>query len=142
MNKQSGTSKASADLLEGFISIKQHVYIRFGKWHEIIDQPLPEMPDLYCVTTAMMHYAKAVAYAASGDLPNGEKQVVLFDRALAKVPESRCLFNNTCLDILAVAREMMLGEVAYRKRDYKGAFAHLRRSVKLDDDLPFDEPWG
>ena len=63
-------SPPMADWLEGFISMKQHVYIRFGKWQEIIDQPLPENQGLYCVTTAMMHYSKAVALAASGDVPS------------------------------------------------------------------------
>ena len=37
-------SPPMADWLEGFISMKQHVYIRFGKWQEIIDQPLPDNP--------------------------------------------------------------------------------------------------
>jgi tetratricopeptide (TPR) repeat protein len=135
-------SPPMADWLEGYISMKQHVYIRFGKWQEIIDQSLPEDAALFCVTTAMMHYSKAVAYAASGDVPNGEKQVVLFEKGVANVPDSRYVFNNTCLDILAVAREMMLGDVAYRKQDYDIAFSHLRKSVKLDDNLPYDEPWG
>jgi tetratricopeptide (TPR) repeat protein len=135
-------SPPMADWLEGFLSVKQHVYIRFGKWQNIIEQSLPELPDLYCVTTAMIHYAKAVAYAVRGDVASAENQAVLFDAALANVPDSRCLFNNTCQDILAVAREMMLGELAYRKQDYARAFAHLRRSVQLDDDLPYDEPWG
>ncbi len=135
-------SPPMADWLEGFISMKQHVYIRFGKWQEIIDQPLPDDAVLFCVTTAMMHYSKAVAYAASGDVQNSENQVILFENAVANVPDSRYVFNNTCLDILAIAREMMLGEVAYRKQDYEGAFVHLRKSVELDDNLPYDEPWG
>ncbi len=135
-------SPPMADWLEGFISMKQHIYIRFGKWQEIIDQPLPDDPELYCVTTAMMLYAKAVAYAASGDAGNGEEYAGLFDKAVESVPDSRYIFNNTCLDILAVAREMMLGEVEYRKANYDAAFAHLRRSVELDDTLPYDEPWG
>jgi tetratricopeptide (TPR) repeat protein len=135
-------SPPMADWLEGFISMKQHIFIRFGKWREIIDQPLPENPDLFCVTCAMMHYAKAVAHAASGDVPRAEAEVTLFEAAVARVPDSRYVFNNTCLDILAVAREMMLGEVEYRKANYDAAFAHLRRSVQLDDDLPYDEPWG
>jgi len=135
-------SPPMADWLEGFISMKQHVYIRFGKWQEIIDQVLPENAQLFCVTTAMMHYAKAVAYAASGDVPNAELEVLRFEDAVTRVPDSRYVFNNTCLDILAVAREMMLGEVAYRKEDYDSAFAHLRQSVALDDLLPYDEPWG
>lgn len=135
-------SPPMADWLEGFISMKQHVYIRFGKWQDIIDQPLPENQELYCVTTAMLHYAKAVALAATGDVPGAEQEVTLFDDATARVPDSRYVFNNTCLDILAVAREMMLGEVAYRKADFDAAFAHLRTSVELDDNLPYDEPWG
>jgi len=135
-------SPPMADWLEGFISMKQHVYIRFGKWQEIIDQPLPENQELYCVTTAMMRYSRAVALAASGDVAAAEQESRRFDEAVARVPDSRYVFNNTCLDILAVAREMMLGEVDYRKKEYDAAFAHLRKSVELDDNLPYDEPWG
>jgi hypothetical protein len=58
------------------------------------------------------------------------------------VPPTRYLFNNTCLDILAVAAAMMDGEIAYRKGRFEEAFAHLRHSVALDDGLPYDEPWG
>jgi tetratricopeptide (TPR) repeat protein len=65
-----------------------------------------------------------------------------FQSARERVPESRCLFNNTALDILSVAAEMMAGEIAYRKQDYDTAFAHLRRAVERDDNLPYDEPWG
>jgi len=135
-------SPPMADWLEGFISMKQHIYIRFGKWQEIIEQALPRDRALFCVTTAMMLYAKAVAYAASGDVENGEKYAALFDEAVKNVPDTRYIFNNTCLDILAVAREMMLGEVAYRRENYDISFAHMRKSVELDDALPYDEPWG
>ena len=135
-------SPPMADWLEGFISMKQHVYIRFGKWQEIIDQPLPENPELFCVTTAMTHYAKAVAWAASGHVPPAQEEAILFEAAVKRVPDSRYIFNNTCLDILDVAREMMLGEIEYRKENYDAAYAHLRKSVEMDDNLPYDEPWG
>jgi tetratricopeptide (TPR) repeat protein len=135
-------SPPMADWLEGFISMKQHVYIRFGKWQEIIDQSLPENPGLYCVTTAMMCYSKAVALAATGRVPEAEQHAARFEEAVDRVPDSRYVFNNSCLDILAVAREMMIGEIDYRKGEFDSAFAHLRRSVDLDDSLPYDEPWG
>jgi tetratricopeptide (TPR) repeat protein len=131
-----------ADWLEGFIPMRLHVYIRFGKWQEIIDEPMPEDPELYSVTTAMLHYAKAVAYAATGQIEAAEEERESFEEALLKVPETRYLFNNTCTDILAVAREMMNGEIAYRKGNFDRAFEHLRTSVALDDNLPYDEPWG
>lgn len=135
-------SPPMADWLEAFVSIKLHVYIRFGKWQEIIAAPIPSDQKLYSVTTAMLHYAKAVAYAASFNVPSAEKEARLFEEALARVPESRCLFNNTSLDILTVAAEMMRGEIEYRKFNFEKAFDHLRKSVELYDTMRYDEPWG
>ncbi len=131
-----------ADWLEGFVPMKQHVWIRFGKWQEIIEQPLPDDPALFCVTTAMMHYAKAAALATTGDVAAAEAQKQLFETAVQRVPDTRYVFNNTCLDILAVAGEMLNGELEYRKGNHDRAFAHLRQSVELDDNLPYDEPWA
>ena len=135
-------SPPMADWLEGFVPMKLHVLIRFGKWPEIIAAPLPADRELFCVTTAMLHYAKAVAHAASFNVPAAEKEQRLFEEARARVPASRYLFNNTCLDILSIAAEMMRGEIEYRKMNFAAAFAHLRKSVELDDNLPYDEPWG
>ena len=131
-----------ADWLEGFVPVKQHVLIRFGKWQEILDQPLPDDAELYCVTTAMMHYARAVAYASTERVAEATHEQQAFMAARDRVPESRMLFNNTCLDILAVAEAMMTGEVEYRKGNFDAAFVHLNRAVDLDDNLPYDEPWG
>ncbi|MEM8947722.1 MAG: hypothetical protein AAGA21_07485 [Pseudomonadota bacterium] len=135
-------SPPMADWVEGFVPMKMHVLIRFGMWLEIIDTPLPTNQDLFCTTTAMIHYAKGVAYAATGDIANAEHQQALFEDAVKRVPDTRYVFNNTCLDILAVAAEMLKGELEYRRGNVDQAFAHLRKSVELDDNLPYDEPWG
>ncbi|MGI9501014.1 MAG: hypothetical protein ACR2P3_13330, partial [Geminicoccaceae bacterium] len=99
-------SPPMADWVEGFVPMKMHVLIRSGMWQEIIDTPLPENQELFCTTTAMMHYAKGVAYAATGDIANAERQRELFDAAFRRVPDTRYVFNNTCIDILGVAAEM------------------------------------
>jgi len=131
-----------ADWLEAFFPMKQHVLIRFGMWDEIKAQALPDDPDFYAMTTALINYAKTVAYAATGDLPGAEAARDDFRAAKAGLPETRMLFNNTCADILGVAEAMLEGELSYRKGDFDEAFDHLRRSVVLDDNLPYDEPWG
>jgi len=135
-------SPPMADWLEAFIPTKVHVLVRFGKWRELIAEPLPANAALFCVTTAMLHYGKAVAHAALGEVAKAEAEAELFRAARERVLPSRYLFNNTAIDILAVASEMLEGEIAYRKGDIDAAFAHLRRSVELDDNLPYDEPWG
>ena len=37
---------------------------------------------------------------------------------------------------------MLRGEIAYRKGHHDLAFDHLREAVELEDNLPYDEPWG
>ena len=135
-------SPPMADFFESYVSIRQHVLVRFGKWHEIIAQALPEDRALYCNTVAMMHYAKGVAHAALGNVPAAEAEQALFREAAKRVPESRQLHNVKCIDLLQIAEEMLEGEIAYRRGEYDAAFAHLRAAVALEDALPYDEPWG
>jgi len=135
-------SPPMADFIESYLSMKQHVYIRFGRWREIIAQPLPADPALYCVTTASIHYAKGVAHASLGQVAEAEREQALFLAACARVPESRLLHVNKCTDLLAIAEAMLSGEIEYRKGNVDTAFAELRQAVALDDALPYDEPWG
>ncbi|MCV7077540.1 tetratricopeptide repeat protein [Mycobacterium szulgai] len=135
-------SPPMADWLEAFVPLRTHVLVRFGRWDELIAQPLPHDPELYCSTAATMHYGRAVALAATGQLERAHAERGAFAEAYGRVPQSRYLFNNTSRDILAVAAAMVDGEIAYRERHFDEAFAHLRRAVELDDALPYDEPWG
>lgn len=135
-------SPPMADFIEGYLPMKQHVLVRFGKWREIIDQSLPDDRELYCATTAMMLYAKTVAHSALGNVAEAEREKAAFQDAKAKVPESRRVHNNRVADLLEIAESMMDGELEYRCGNYDVAFAHLRKSVELDDALPYDEPWG
>ncbi|KUO15481.1 tetratricopeptide repeat protein [Streptomyces dysideae] len=135
-------SPPMADWLEGFLAMRVHVLIRFGRWPDILRLPMPADPRLYCVTTAMLHYARGVALSATHRITEAETERRLFHEALARVPDSRMLFNNTCADILTIAAAMLDGELEYRKGNHDAAFAALERSIDLDDNLPYDEPWG
>lgn len=133
---------AMADYVEVFVSVRLHVMVRFGMWEEIIARPLPDDPETYSVTTATAHYAKGVAYAATGNIAEAERQRDLYHEAAARIPESRLDFPNRCVDVLGVAAAMLDGEIEYRKGNYAQAFDHLRRSVELDDGLGYNEPWS
>ncbi len=135
-------SPPMADWLEAFVPLRVHVLIRFGRWDELIAEPLPDDPELYCSTTATIHYGRGVAHAAKGQVVQAAAEREAFAAAYVRVPESRYLFNNTSRDILAVAAAMLDGEIAYREGDFEAAFDHLRRAIALDDALPYDEPWG
>jgi hypothetical protein len=131
-----------ARTLEAHYSMKSHVLVRFGKWQEIIEEPLPEDVQLYCVTTAMMRYARGVAYAALGHHDLAEIERAQFYDALDNVPADRLIMNNQARAILGVAAEMLNGEVEYHRSNYDVAFQHLRQAVVNDDALNYAEPWS
>jgi tetratricopeptide (TPR) repeat protein len=135
-------SPPMADWLEGFLAMRFHVLVRFGRWDDLLALPFPADPHLHCVTTAMLHYARGVALSATGDTDRAETERDRFRAAVDRVPGTRMLFNNTCRDVLDIAAAMLDGELAYRKGEYDTAFAALERAVELDDTLPYDEPWG
>ena len=133
---------AMADWVEGYIGVKAHVYIRFGRWQDIIDHSLPHDLELYAMTTAVWRYAKAIAHAVRGEIDAAKSEQQKFHDAVKTVPESRYLFNNSCRDVLKIADQMLNGELEYRRGNYESAFDCLHKAVHLDDNLKYDEPWG
>lgn len=135
-------SPPMADLYEGYYSLKYHAYIRFGKWQEILDLPPPGDTELYLVTTAIYHYARSLSYAALGDVEAALSVQKDFNTAVKKVPESRVMFNNKCIDLLKIANSMLKGEIEYRKNNFEVAYKYLSEAIENEDALPYDEPWG
>jgi hypothetical protein len=136
------TNPPMVDWLEGFVPMKAHVLVRFGRWREILDEPLPDDPDLYPVTTAVLHYARGVAHAALTEIAEAETRQRQFREAVARIPPTRRFFNNRYVDILGIAAAMLSGEIEYRKGNHDASFAYLRAAVALSDSLPYDEPWA
>jgi hypothetical protein len=128
--------------LEGYYSMKTHVLVRFGRWQELIDEPLPEEPELYLVSTAMHHYAKGIAHATLKHFDRADEECRRFQESLRRIPRERRFFNNEAHAILAVGQKMLDGELEYHKGHCDAAFASLRESVRLDDNLEYIEPWA
>ncbi len=134
--------KLYPDIFETFVAAAPHVYIRFGMWEEIINLEQPKDKKLYVTTNALLYYSKAVAYANLGKHKEAENCVEQFASAYALVPESRHLFNNKSRDVLEIANQMMLGEVAFKSGNKTDGLNHLRQAVELDDNLNYEEPWS
>jgi tetratricopeptide (TPR) repeat protein len=111
-------------------------------WSEILELEQPEDTELYVTTNALIYYAKAVALANLGRHEEAKTAMVNFTSAYAEVPDSRMLFNNKARDVLAVAEEMMKGEISFKAGRLEEGLAHLRKAVDLDDSLEYEEPWS
>ena len=132
--------REQTDFLDAFMPTELHVLVRFGKWEAILASDEP--PDYLPVSRSIWRYARAIAYASTGQVKEAEAEQAAFLEEKKKVPETSFLFQNASLDILGVAEKMVAGEIAYRRGDHEEAFEHLREAVRRDDALNYDEPWG
>lgn len=134
------TVRAMPQFLESYLGSPYHVMVRFGMWDELLREPQPAAE--LVATTAMWRYGRTLAFASLGRAEEAAAESALFEAASALVPESYLIGNNTTRAVLEVAREMVAGEVEYRRGNFERAFEHLREAVRRDDALRYDEPWG
>ena len=155
-----GVIPMGAIFLESYVTMPWHVMIRFGKWNEILNEPLHTDRDVFPAAIATQHYARGVAYASMGMVSEAEAEQVLFKEALQNPAlAGRVLHNNLMYQdpsegpcILLVNDAILDGEIEYRRQylakekgqdaDFTVAFDHLRRGVDLSLNLAYNEPWG
>ncbi|GMK54785.1 hypothetical protein CspeluHIS016_0113710 [Cutaneotrichosporon spelunceum] len=131
-----------ADWLEGFLTFRAHVLVRFGRWADILDLSFPTDRGFYSVTTTTLHYARALAFALTDRPEAAREEQARFVAARATIQSTRQAVPNTWSDIFDVAEQMLAGEMAYRANRKDEGFAHLDRAVALCDTLVYAEPWG
>ena len=89
---------------EAYYAMKMHVLVRFGRWREIIEEPLPGDPEIYTVSIPMHHYARGIAYATLKDPVAADRERTLFRQAVARIPANYKFLSNVAHTTLAVAR--------------------------------------
>lgn len=155
-----GIIPMGAIFLESYVTMPWHVMIRFGKWDDILAEPLHSDREVFPAAIATQHYARGVAYASKGMVPEAEAEQALFKEALQNPAlAGRVLHNNLMYQepsdgpcILLVNDAILDGEIEYRRQflakengedaDFTDAFDHLRRGVDLSLNLAYNEPWG
>ena len=155
-----GIIPMGAIFLESYVTMPWHVMIRFGKWDDILKEPLHTDKEVFPAAIATQHYARGVAYASKGMVPEAEAEQSLFLEALKNPAlKGRVLHNNLMYQdpeegpcILLVNAAILEGEIEYRRQflakqsgeeaDFSVAFDHLRKGVDLSLNLAYNEPWG
>ena len=129
-----------AFLIEGVVPTTQHVMIRFGRWEDVLREPLP--PEKRPVMRAVHYYARGIALSALGRTDEARLEIAKFDEQVKQVPGEWWIFSNRIHDVLPIAHAMLEGELAFREGRLEDAWAALRRGIEAEDRLLYDEPPG
>ena len=124
-----------------FYAMPFEVLIRFGRWDAVLAEPA-NFPETYPFTRAFAHAARAVAYAAKGNVPEARKEQAAFREAAKLVSPTYSFGLNSAAGILALLEPMVEGEIDLPAGQAAAGIAALRRAVTLQDALHYDEPPG
>lgn len=127
-----------APMLDGYLALPLHVLVRFGRWHELLAEPRP--PAWLPLTTALWYYARGMALTGARRPGDAAAAADSFDAAAARVPPGFAMGYSPAPAVLAVARKLLLGQLAAGSGRPDDAIRHLQAGVGLEDSLHYDEP--
>jgi len=133
------TSKVNLDaarqvgLLQEMLPYRVLTLTTFGKWDDVLAEPLP--PEDIHFSYAMAYYARGVAHAAKGQWAEAQAALDKVTEINAATPEAA--EGKTPLSIAVHA---LSGEIATRRGDLAAGTNHFREAAKIEDAGLYFEP--
>lgn len=125
--------------VEFFRTVPLLSLVRFAKWDEILAEPHPH--EGFMFAKAVWHYARGVAYAATGEMALAAEELALLlpleDDVSVNFLDSRDYPGST---LVRIAIDLLRGEIAFRAGDYTAAVKSFEQAVAKQDSLPYTEP--
>ena len=103
----------------------------FGRWDEVLAEPMP--PSDLRFATAMAHYARGTALAATGRIDEAEA-------SLDTIQGARAVAKGDMATILEIADHALQGEIAMRTDRLAESERHFREAMRIEDGLLYIEP--
>ena len=126
-------------MLAAFRVVPYWALTRFGRWEEMLKEPEP--PATSAFLRGGWHYARGLAFAATGRLGEADRELAKLKALLGDPSLDAPLFSpNTGRMVLSVGPEVLAGELAAARGDYAAAIAHLGTAARLEDGLVYTEP--
>lgn len=126
--------------LQHFYMLPLYAKARFGLWDEVLDAPRPPGELLY--PQGVWHYARGMAHVARDELGAARSELEHL-REIAADPglEEVTIWEiNTMAQLLAIADDVLSGELAAARGDHDEAVRRLRAAVAREDALSYNEP--
>ncbi len=126
-------------LLAAFKVVPYYALTRFGRWQEMLAEPDPGRDNVFLY--GIYQYARGVALVNTGRIDDAVGALEIIRSLVAdKALEAPLFSPNTAASVLAIAPEVLAGEIALARRAFDAAIAHFDRAVRLEDGLVYTEP--
>ena len=124
--------------IQFFRTVPMLSLVRFARWEQILTEPEPHEP--FAFARAIWHYGRGVAYAAMADEASALNELAAIERLEPEVDEIFMGNVYPAKSLLAIAKSLLRGEIAFRAGAMTAAVTSFEEAVALQDALPYTEP--
>ena len=118
-------------MVQTFVPFLVLTEVNFGRWEDVLAQPLPS-PDLK-YASFMAHYARGVAFAATGKAAEAAAE-------LEQVKQAAAAASADDKPVADIAMHTLMGEIAQRSGKLDEAAAHFKAAIAIEDAGLYFEP--
>jgi tetratricopeptide (TPR) repeat protein len=112
--------------------------IRFGRWEELLKEPVP--PKGLRLMDGMWRLGRGLALVATGRLPGAEGEHVVLAGLTKQIRRDLTTEEKTQRALLKIAERILSGEIAARRQRYDDAIRLFEEAIKMEEALPYSEP--
>ncbi|MEH2309437.1 tetratricopeptide repeat protein [Nostoc sp.] len=125
-------------MLEGFLGSKMLIQTRFSDWDAILKTPAPDVK--LPTTTALWHFARGMAMAATGKLEEAASESRALLAAKQEISTEATIGLSPASRILDITSKVLDAKIATKNNDYEDAIQLLEKATVAEDALYYVEP--
>jgi tetratricopeptide (TPR) repeat protein len=126
--------------LQHYYTIPFYVYVKFGKWDEILEMS-NKVPELD-YPQAMLHYARGMAFLGKGQIDDAKAEL----NSLAILAQNETLKEvtiwniNSVYDLVQIAEKILRATLLAKEKDFTQSISVLKEAIAIEDNLNYNEP--
>ena len=126
--------------LQHYYTIPYYVYVKFGKWDEILkmknEDPSLKYPE------AVRNYARGMAFLGLKDVQKAKEELVSLDNyANDKSLKEITIWDINSVDVLLqIAKRALKAEILAKESKFEESISLLKEAVIIEDGLNYNEP--
>ena len=128
------------EMVQHYITIPQHILIKFGQWEKILALPKPTDDLIY--PTAIWHYARGMAFVNSGKADQAREELKKLNelRQDSTIADQLNWGINKVTDVCQIASKVLEAELMAHEGKNNEAVQLLAEAISIEDDLNYNEP--
>jgi len=124
--------------LQHWYAVPMYTLVQFGKWEDILQEPLPFVDLPYLL--GVWHYAQGIAYVRKKEIKKAESLLSGLRTAQQQLQIPESAWINSPKNILAIAEKILEAEIYAGNGNDAEAKKSFEQAMQLEDALRYNEP--